>query len=82
MKLVTLTSLLFGAIITASSSLAFAERQPRMNAALVHLQKAKMQLSKASWDKGGHRVAALKHIQIAINQVKKGIVFDNVVKEQ
>lgn len=63
------------------SYIVLAERQARMNTALVHLQKAKMQLSKASCDKGGHRVAALKHIQIVINQVKKGIVFDNVVNE-
>jgi len=81
MKLVTFSSLIFATMITMASASAFAERQPRMNAALMHLQKAKMQLKKASWDKGGHRVAALKHIQIAINQVKKGIAHDNIVNE-
>lgn len=66
--------------ITMHSTVAFAEKQPRMNAALMHLQKAQTQLQKASRDKGGHRVKALKNIRQAINQVKKGIAYDNINK--
>jgi hypothetical protein len=53
------------------------EPQPRMQAALVALTTAKNNLEKASHDKGGHRVAALKYVNNAIDEVKKGIEYDN-----
>ncbi len=59
------------------STTAFAERQPRMRAALELLKKAEYQLEHASHDKGGHRVAALKHTREAIRHIRKGIRFDN-----
>lgn len=55
----------------------YAEPQPHMRAALEHLKKARAQLKMASHDKGGHRVKALRAIQRAINQVKKGMRYDN-----
>ena len=56
---------------------AFAERQPRMRDALGHLQSALNSLQKASADKGGHRVKAIQSTKEAIEEVKKGIAFDN-----
>lgn len=50
--------------------------QPHMEAALKSLQLAKDQLEKATEDKGGHRAKALKAVDVAINQVKKGVEFD------
>jgi hypothetical protein len=50
-----------------------------MQAALAHLHKAQKQFEKASWDKGGHRVKALKNIRKAIVQVNKGIEFGNKI---
>ncbi|MBK6696752.1 MAG: hypothetical protein IPG50_31850 [Myxococcales bacterium] len=58
-------------------SLAQAEPQPHMQAALSALKVAKEQLEKASHDKGGHRVKALGHTKDAIEQVQKGIAFDD-----
>jgi hypothetical protein len=51
--------------------------QPHMKAALESLQAAKAQLDKASSDKGGHRAKAMVATKEAIEQVKKGIAFDN-----
>jgi hypothetical protein len=53
------------------------DAQPRMKEALVALKLAKSQLNKATEDKGGHRAKALKLTDEAIEQVTKGIVFDN-----
>lgn len=56
---------------------AFADRQPRMRDALGHLQSALNSLEKATADKGGHRVKAIQSTKDAIEEVKKGIAFDN-----
>ncbi|MDY7226872.1 hypothetical protein [Hyalangium rubrum] len=56
---------------------AYADRQPRMKDALVHLQSALDSLEKAASDKGGHRVKAIQSTKDAIDEVKKGIAFDN-----
>jgi hypothetical protein len=50
--------------------------QPNMQAALASLEEAKASLEKATSDKGGHRVAAIKLTKEAIEQVKKGIEHD------
>jgi uncharacterized SAM-binding protein YcdF (DUF218 family) len=47
--------------------------QPHMQAALEALQQAKHHLEEAKHDKGGHRVAAIKSIDAAINHVKEGM---------
>ena len=54
-----------------------AEPQPHMKAALGSLETAHAQLQKATPDKGGHRVKALELVGQAIEEVKKGIAFDN-----
>jgi len=48
-----------------------------MRMALDNLQAAKAQLESATSDKGGHRMKALALTNEAIEQVKKGIAFDN-----
>lgn len=53
------------------------EKQPHMKAALKLLQESDDQLQKATADKGGHRVKAREHVKNAIEEVKKGIAFDN-----
>lgn len=50
--------------------------QPRMQAALDALTIAENQLSKASSDKGGHRVEALRLVRKAQKEVRQGIRHD------
>ena len=54
-----------------------AENQPRMRSALQSLQNARAHLNQATGDKGGHRVAALRLVDSAIDEVQKGIAVDN-----
>jgi hypothetical protein len=54
-----------------------AEKQPHMKAALKLLGEADTQLEKATADKGGHRVKAREHLKNTIEEVKKGIAYDN-----
>jgi len=70
-------SIVIAFFIVATASLAFAERQPHMHAALKQLQQAKHQLERASHDKGGHRTRAIQLIDQAIAEVKAGIHYDN-----
>jgi hypothetical protein len=76
------TLLLAGALVVVTGhggavTEAQAEAQPRMQAALVSLKQAAAQLRHASHDKGGHRARALEATLVAIDQVKKGIRYDN-----
>src|SRR5262245_53029188 len=50
--------------------------QPNMQAARGSLQTAKAELQKATPDKRGHRVNAIKLITAAIQEVNAGIAFD------
>lgn len=56
---------------------AHADPQPHMVSALASLKAGRAQLENASTDKGGHRAAAIKLTDQAIEEVKKGIDFDN-----
>jgi tetratricopeptide (TPR) repeat protein len=47
--------------------------QPRMQQALDYLQRAKTNLEAANSDKGGHRMNAIRYVEEAIDQVKKGM---------
>lgn len=47
--------------------------QPHMRAALESLKGARQQLEQAEHNKGGHREKAIKLVDRAIEQVKKGI---------
>jgi uncharacterized membrane-anchored protein YhcB (DUF1043 family) len=50
--------------------------QPRMQAALEHLRAAKVELEKATADKGGHRGKAIAFTNDAIAEVERGIAYD------
>ena len=54
-----------------------AENQPHMRAALGSLQSGQGQLQAATADKGGHRAKAIELVNAAIDQVNRGIAFDN-----
>jgi hypothetical protein len=47
--------------------------QPKMEAALHSLERARGDLDRAEHDKGGHRVKALELIDRAIDEVREGI---------
>ena len=47
--------------------------QPNMKAALSNLNQARDNLERASHNKGGHRVEAMRLIDEAIEEVEKGI---------
>ncbi len=64
-------------MLCLTASLAFADPQPKMKEALEHLRNAKAALQSATADKGGHRVKAIEKVNEAIEQVEKGIAFDN-----
>ncbi|MBL8402252.1 hypothetical protein [Accumulibacter sp.] len=67
------------AIVIASSAFVSGQTladQPNMEAALASLQQAKESLQRATLDKGGHRVKAIKAVDAAIAEVKAGIEFD------
>lgn len=53
------------------------QRQPHMRTALQHLRLAKNELQRATADKGGHRVKAMELTNAAIDQVQRGMKFDN-----
>jgi hypothetical protein len=65
------------AVLGGFAGVAFAERQPHMTKALALLEDAQRSLKEASHDKGGHRAKAMEHINIAIEEVKAGIEFDD-----
>ncbi len=56
---------------------AFAESQPRMHAAVKHLEAALVELRAATADKGGHRAKAIALTEEAIQETRAGIEFDN-----
>lgn len=65
--------------VFAAAAITFAPlaqaNQPNMEAALASLQQARASLEKAVADKGGHRAKAMKLVDDAIVEVKKGIEF-------
>jgi hypothetical protein len=72
-----LAALLAAVVGNAAINSADAEPQPKMKSALGHLESALSDLKAATADKGGHRVKAIENVNAAIDQVKKGIEFDN-----
>lgn len=47
--------------------------QPAMRNALENLREARTNLNNATWNKGGHRVEAIRLVNLAIDQVQAGI---------
>jgi len=52
------------------------EQQPHMRAALEALRGARRHLDLAAPDKGGHRVKAIEHVNMAITETEAGISYD------
>ena len=52
------------------------ERHPHIHAAIRELREAKRDLERADHDFGGHRVEAIKAIDVAIVQLEKALKFD------
>jgi hypothetical protein len=68
--------LLLGAVIASSVGIGYAiGAQPHMEATLGILQSARVELAKATPNKGGHRERALGLIDQAINEVRAGMAF-------
>jgi anion-transporting ArsA/GET3 family ATPase len=53
-----------------------AEKHPEIHAAIRHLQEAKNNLEHAAHDFGGHRAAALKHVNEALEECHAALAFD------
>lgn len=47
--------------------------QPAMRNALENLRDARVNLTNATWNKDGHRVEAIRLVNLAIDQVQAGI---------
>jgi len=74
----SLRSLVLSFIVILGAALpARADYQPHMLAARDHLNAALASLEKADADKGGHRAKAMQTVRAAIDQINKGIAFDN-----
>lgn len=71
-----LKSLVAAAVLVAAYAIVAVGDQPNMQAARTSLQTARTELQKATPDKGGHRVTALKLINAALQEVTAGIQFD------
>ena len=65
------------AIVMFVAGRASAVPQPNMESALGHLEQAKAALERAEHNKGGFRVKAIEHVNIAIAAVREGIAVGN-----
>jgi hypothetical protein len=72
-----LASMLAVSLGTGAFNTAGADVQPKMQEALTSLKAGLASLQAATHDKGGHRVKAIQLTKSAIEQVEKGIKFDN-----
>ena len=52
------------------------EHHPEIAAAMEHLREAKQNLEHAARDFGGHRAAALKHVNEALEECRQALAFD------
>jgi hypothetical protein len=52
------------------------ERHPHIRKALVELKEARKELKEADHDFSGHRVEAIKAIDVAIKQLDKALEYD------
>jgi len=70
------THTLAAAAMLAAVSLPSFATQPHMEQALAYLEQARASLQQASADKGGNRADAIRAVEKAINEVKRGIDYD------
>ena len=64
-------------LANAQLNTAAADEQPSMQKALGNLKEALTNMQNATDDKGGHKAKAIDLTKKAIEQVEKGIAFDN-----
>jgi len=73
-----LLNILVTALLTGGTWFVLAkENQPSMREALQRLRAARMHLTQATNDKGGHKKRALNLVNQAIAEVELGIGYDN-----
>jgi hypothetical protein len=75
-KLMTFARIVAAAALIAGATLPALADQPRMQEALAHLEQAREALKNASSDKGGNRQDAIRAVDKAIAEVKRGIEYD------
>lgn len=71
-----LVRILAATAMLATTCLPAVADQPRMEEALAHLERAREALRHASSDKGGNRADAVRAVEKAITEVKRGIEYD------
>ncbi len=52
------------------------EKRPEIDSAMTHLREAKQNLEHAAHDFSGHRVAALKHVNEALEECRLALASD------
>ena len=70
------SALVVVAVFAAMNSTSMKADQPHMQRAIELLRQARAEIQAASPTKGGHRTTAVEHINRAIDQVEKGMVYD------
>ena len=70
------TALVMVAIFAAMNATWMKADQPRMQRAIDLLRQARAEIQAASPTKGGHRTTAVEHINRAIEQLEKGMLYD------
>lgn len=73
--LMVVVALATGLMVAMSAVPAMAQNQPKMEAALRNLQRARSDLSTAATNKGGHRVRAMRLVDQAINETRAGMAY-------
>ena len=71
------STITLGLLSTAHADAPGPAPQPAMHAAIKNLEEAKTNLKNGTADKGGFRIRAITEIDLAIDDVKRGIEFDN-----
>ena len=75
-KLMTVAIAASTLALSACAGYAVAQvNQPHMQNAIAALQTAKAELEVAEQNKGGHRVAALQHVNQALREAREGIDY-------
>lgn len=75
MKTLKATVVSLVAISALNMTAAFAD-QPHMRRALEHLEAARAELQSAEHDKGGWRARAVRAVDTAIGETRRGMEFD------
>ena len=70
------TALTIVAVFAAMNATSMKADQPHMQRAIELLRQARAEIYAAPPTKGGHRTTAVEHINRAIDQVEKGILYD------